>query len=236
MTRRGIAAVVAATALAGVASWAVIGGVLGASPAPPPVAASTSEATNIAAPADSAATDGAPQGPGAAVEDVSAPGSARSQGETPMAARVATIGLLNKRNGQSRELVMKPGDGVRVGDAIVRLRACEQTAPWEQDQLTGAFVQLDVQGVDRKWRRAFSGWVFKERPALNVVQNPIYDIWPKSCTMRFPAAGPDTVTAASQAASAVSSASRARKSPVTSDEPTESPAKVVPSAEDNATR
>lgn len=121
-------------------------------------------------------------------------------GTTPMAERVAVIGILNKRNGVSRELTVKPGQALRVGDMIVRLRACERTAPWEQEQLTGAFVQLDVKGADKAWRRAFSGWLYKERPALNVVQHPVYDVWAKSCTMSFPAKGPDTdVIAASTA-------------------------------------
>lgn len=115
-------------------------------------------------------------------------------GATPMADRVAVLGLLNKRNGESRELTVKPGHAARVGDVVVRLRACDRTAPWEADQLTGAFVQLNVRGPDRVWRRAFSGWLFKERPALNVVEHPVYDVWTKSCTMSFPATGPETET------------------------------------------
>lgn len=113
-------------------------------------------------------------------------------GSTPMAQRVAVIGLLNKRNGVARDLTMKPGQALRVGDTIVRLRACERTAPWEQEQLTGTFVQLDVQGSDQRWRRAFSGWLYKERPGLNAVEHPIYDVWAKSCTTAFPDRGPDT--------------------------------------------
>ena len=116
-------------------------------------------------------------------------------GTTPMAQRVAVVGLLNKRNGVSRDLTMRPGQARRVGDTVVRLRACEHTAPWEQQTLTGAFVQLDVQGVDRNWRRVFSGWLYKERPQLNVVLHPVYDVWVKSCTMSFPETGPDTVSA-----------------------------------------
>jgi hypothetical protein len=112
---------------------------------------------------------------------------------TPMAERVATIGLLNKRNGLSRDFVMKPGEAVRVGDVVIRLKACETTAPWEVEKLTGAFVQVIVHGSDDKWRRAFSGWLFKESPSLNVVENPIYDVWTKDCAMRHPDTGPDTV-------------------------------------------
>ena len=120
---------------------------------------------------------------------------------TPMKDRVAVLGLLNKRNGIWRDLKMRPGQAVRVGDVIVRLRACETTAPWEDQKLTGAFVQTDVLGADKKWRRIFSGWLFKESPSLNVVEHPIYDVWPKSCVMQYPDTGPDTVSAATVGAS-----------------------------------
>lgn len=142
-----------------------------------------------------------------AVQEVAAPIDA---GTTPMAQRVAHLGLLNKRNGVSRDLAMRPGQAMRVGDTIVRLRACEQTAPWEEQRLTGAFVQLDVQGADRNWRRAFSGWLYKERPQLNAVLHPVYDVWVKSCTTSFPATGPDTVSLAAPS-SARKSARRAEE-------------------------
>lgn len=115
-------------------------------------------------------------------------------GTTPMRERVTVLGLLNKRNGHARELSLKPGQFIRVGDVAVHLRACERTAPWEPDQLTGAFVQVDVRGADGRWRRPFSGWLYKERPNLNVVQHAVYDVWTKSCAMSFPATGPSTET------------------------------------------
>lgn len=153
-----------------------------------------------------------------------------ARGTTPMAQRIAVLGLLNKRNGASRDLTLKPGQAVRVGNVVVRLRACELTAPWEVDQYTGAFVQLDVMQPDRKWRRSFSGWLYKERPSLNVVQDPIYDVWPKSCAMSFPAGGAGTVAAAE-----ASSASSAKKSPdapadKAAESPAASPSAPVPSA------
>jgi hypothetical protein len=111
-------------------------------------------------------------------------------GTTPMAERVAVIGLLNKRNGLSRELTMKPGQALRAGDVIVRLRACETAAPWEVQRLTGAFVQLDVRNPQGQFQRVFSGWLYKETPSLNVVEHPVYDVWPKSCAMTHPGAAP----------------------------------------------
>ncbi|WP_241765926.1 DUF2155 domain-containing protein [Erythrobacter longus] len=106
---------------------------------------------------------------------------------TPMAERVATIGLLNKRNNVSKDLELRPGESVEEGPVIVRLEACERTAPYEFPQETGAFVQLDVlERGQNEHSRVFSGWLFKENPSLNVVEHPVYDVWVKDCAMSFP--------------------------------------------------
>lgn len=131
---------------------------------------------------------------------------------TPMAERVATIGLLNKRNGLWRDLTLKPGQAVRIGDVVVRLKACETTAPWEAEAYTGAFVQLIVLGSDEKWRKIFSGWLFKESPSLNLVEHPIYDVWTKACTMRHPDTGPETLVVRGGESRGSGDRSNARKS------------------------
>ncbi|MEE4537860.1 MAG: DUF2155 domain-containing protein [Erythrobacter sp.] len=106
---------------------------------------------------------------------------------TPPEERVATIGLLNKRNNETVDLEIRPGESVEEGPVIVRLEACERTAPYEFPQDTGAFVQLDVrERGESDHRRVFSGWLFKENPSLNIVEHPIYDVWVKDCAMRFP--------------------------------------------------
>lgn len=130
---------------------------------------------------------------------------AEQPGVTPMAQRVAVLGLLNKRNGIVRDLTLKPGQAMRVKDVTVRLRACETTAPWELEKLTGAFVQVDRLRPDGKWVRRFSGWLYKDSPSLNVVEDPVYDVWVKSCAMSWPA-GP-AAPASPRASSSRSSAS-----------------------------
>lgn len=150
---------------------------------------------NITEPAAETAKPATPK-PAAAPKPVApkaAPEPPPARALTPMAERVATIGLLNKRNGLWRDLTMKPGQAVRIGDVVVRLKACETTAPWEAEAYTGAFVQLIVLGSDEKWRKVFSGWLYKESPSLNVVEHPIYDVWAKACTMRHPDTGPETM-------------------------------------------
>ena len=155
--------------------------------------------------------------------------------ETPMAERVATLGILNKRNGLYRDLTMKPGQAARIGDLVVRLKACETTAPWEAEPYTGAFVQVIVHGSDDKWRKVFSGWLFKESPSLNIVEHPIYDVWTKACAMKHPDAGPDTlVIHGDESASNDRSSAKKSAGPV---EPEAAPAPAVPpTAETNAAR
>jgi hypothetical protein len=129
------------------------------------------------------------------------------KGVTPLAERVATIGLLNKRNNLTRDLKLKPGESQRVDNVIVKLAACEKTAPWEDPPETGAFVQVFVEerATVRErlaWRKVFSGWLFRNAPSLNVVEHPVYDVWVKDCAMRFPGdeATPKSAASSSSAA------------------------------------
>lgn len=154
-------------------------------------------------------------------------------GTTPMAERTATLRLLNKRNTQMREFTLRPGQAIRFGDAVVRLRACETTAPWEVQQLTGAFVQLDVRNPQGQVQRVFSGWLYKESPGLNVVEHPIYDVWVMTCAMTHPGGG-TPAPAEGRAASSRSSASNAT-APAGETAPSP-PAAAPPSAESNSAR
>jgi hypothetical protein len=140
------------------------------------------------------------------------------QGVTAMAERVATLGLLNKRNNLTRDLKLKPGEAVRVDNVIVKLAACERTAPWEDPPETGAFVQVFVEEratVREKlaWHKVFSGWLFRNAPSLNVVEHPVYDVWVKDCAMSFPG----------EEAPAPKASERSAANPVGTASPTPSP-------------
>ena len=172
------------------------------------------------------------------------PPSVNTAGVTPMADRVAVIALLNKRNGIVRDFTLSPGQAIRAKDALIRLRACDSTAPWETERLTGAFVQLDVQRRDSNWVRVFSGWVYKESPSLNVVEHPVYDVWVRSCAMTWPGAAgaPPSAGGASNRSSAPKSgggsASGATSPSNSNDAAVEAPAAAEPepsAPESNAT-
>jgi hypothetical protein len=168
-------------------------------PAPPPVEAapapqppkSATVAPKPAAPKPAepkTATPTVPAKPAAPV--LPNPG----KGVTPNAERGVTIGAINKRTGETKTFSGHPGQAFDFGSLHVTVRTCEVTPPWEQ-KLTGAFLLIDERLAKGGTRRVYSGWMFAESPSLHPLEHARYDIWVKSCTMRFPDTGPDTVVA-----------------------------------------
>ncbi len=141
-----------------------------------------------------------------------ASGAVESAFGTPVKDRVATLGLLNKRNNITQDITMKPGEARRIGNVIVKLATCEKSLPWERPPEMGAFVQVFVEErvtTDQPlaWHKVFSGWLFKNSPSLNVVEHPIYDVWIKDCAMKFPGEEEDPATFASPSSAAKPSGS-----------------------------
>ena len=153
---------------------------------------------------------------------------------TPVKDRVATLGLLNKRNNLTRDLVMKTGESRRIGNVIVKLANCEKTLPWEDPPETGAFVQVWVEeranvSQPLSWHKVFSGWLFKNAPSLNVVEHPVYDVWVKDCAMKFPGEEEDPAAFASASSAAKASGKVSTSpSPAASARPTPSPSPAAP--------
>ncbi|WP_152417282.1 DUF2155 domain-containing protein [Sandarakinorhabdus sp. AAP62] len=104
---------------------------------------------------------------------------------TPVKERVLVVGALAKRTGETRFLTLKPGQYLDFAGIRITARTCETTPPWEWPKLQGAFLQVDER-LAGQVKRVFSGWLYAESPSLNVMQHPRYDVWLKSCTMRFP--------------------------------------------------
>lgn len=174
---------------------------LAAQEAPPEVAPGPTVEPTVGAPAKAPEPAPAPQkataprAPAArsAATPTTVEGTTRRTGAAavPLNERVAVIGVLDKRLGSTGEFTLKPGENFRFGQISGVLRSCETTQPFERKQ-SAAFVQ--VAETPRTVGNAkpagpklvFSGWLFAESPSLNPFVHPVYDVWLKSCTMRFP--------------------------------------------------
>ena len=151
---------------------------------------------------------------------------------TPVKDRVATIGLLNKRNNLTQDMVIRSGEAKRFGNVVVKVATCERSLPWESPPEVGAFVQVFVEERERAdqplvWRKVFSGWLFKNSPSLNVVEHPVYDVWVKDCAMKFPGeedapSASASATSAAKPAGSPSAAPSAKPAPKPSAAPSPS--------------
>ena len=163
---------------------------------------------------------GAPATPAGPAVRKAAPGSERT----------AVLAALDKRLGTTAEFTLKPGERFTFGRLSGVLRNCERTQPFERKQ-SAAFVQLVETPATPQGRPAtkpvliFSGWLFAESPSLNPVVHPVYDVWLKSCTMRFPD-GP-SVPSSSGGRKGPSSG---RSAPRSSETPAPAPAPATPAA------
>lgn len=130
-----------------------------------------------------------------------------SQLPTPVDQRAVEIVALDKLSGHSQILALKPGESVTFRELRIAVRTCETRAPGLPPE-SGAFVQITGGG-----KRLFSGWMFAVARSLNAFEHPGYAVWVKSCKMRFPDSGPDTVSARSSAPPRASSATPAANTP-----------------------
>ncbi|PZU47098.1 MAG: DUF2155 domain-containing protein [Sphingomonas sp.] len=137
--------------------------------------------------------------------------------------RTAVIGVLDKRLGTTAEFTLKPGERFSFGRIAGILQTCDKTQPFERPQ-SAAFVQVaetpaPVQGKPQGAAKSiFSGWLFAESPSLNPFVHPVYDVWLKSCTMRFPD-GPKAPSSSTGNSSGKKSGSAAKPAPAKPEAP-----------------
>ena len=73
------------------------------------------------------------------------------------------------------------GETVRFRTLDIAIRRCQRTPPDEPPE-RAAFLQIyDIDPETGDRTMAFSGWMFKSKPALSAMDHPIYDVWVKDC-------------------------------------------------------
>lgn len=117
-----------------------------------------------------------------------------------------TLRALNKVTAKYSDVVINIGETARYGALELTPRYCDKRPPEEFPETT-AFVEIVDKSAERRSsykqpaaaaeapafveaaqeERAlpegmiFSGWMFKSSPALNGVENPVYDVWVIDC-------------------------------------------------------
>lgn len=93
---------------------------------------------------------------------------------------IAVFSGLDKVGGKITTLEVKVGEAIQFGSLVMRVRVCN-SRPVTEEPNTTSFVEIDDVKVDGSVKRAFTGWMFAESPALNALEHPVYDVWLTGC-------------------------------------------------------
>ncbi len=74
---------------------------------------------------------------------------------------------------------------VRFGALEIVVRSCNKRPPEEPPEV-GAFLEITERRPGSDPTKVFSGWMFASSPALNALENPVYDVWVIDCKARAP--------------------------------------------------
>jgi hypothetical protein len=99
---------------------------------------------------------------------------------TTIANPVAVFAGLDKITGRIITFDVYIDETVQFGALQITPRVC-YTRPPNETQRTSSFLEVEQVTLRGTVRRIFTGWMFAESPALNAIDNAVYDIWLVDC-------------------------------------------------------
>ena len=87
----------------------------------------------------------------------------------------AVVRVMNKAAGKAQTISLTVGRTTQVEKLSVRVRACKQTAPYTAENFY-MFAEIKKNG-----NQVFSGWMDRNEPGDNPLQDSDYDLWLLRC-------------------------------------------------------
>lgn len=103
---------------------------------------------------------------------------------------VAVFTGLDKITGRITTFDVYIDETVQFGSLQLTPRVC-YSRPTTEAQSVSAFVQVDEVSLQATMERVFSGWMFADSPALNAIDNAVYDFWLIDCRQTSDVPPPD---------------------------------------------
>tara|TARA_R100000365_G_C2687164_1_gene30390 strand:+ start:203 stop:574 length:372 start_codon:yes stop_codon:yes gene_type:complete len=103
---------------------------------------------------------------------------------------VAVFTGLDKITGRITIFDVYIDETVQFGSLQLTPRVC-YSRPTTEAQSVTAFVQVDEVSLHATMERVFSGWMFADSPALNAIDNAVYDVWLIDCRQTSDVPPPD---------------------------------------------
>jgi len=89
---------------------------------------------------------------------------------------IAVVRIMNKAAGKTQIASIRVGQTFQRDGLTIRLRNCKQSDPFDAENYFGFFeIHTKTEG------RIFSGWMNRNEPGLNPLQDETYDVWLEKC-------------------------------------------------------
>jgi hypothetical protein len=99
----------------------------------------------------------------------------------PVANPIATFSGLDKITARITNFDVYLNETVQFGSLQITPRVCYTQPTNDTQQRTAVFVEVDQVSLKGATERIFTGWMFADSPALNAVDDPVYDFWLVDC-------------------------------------------------------
>jgi len=99
----------------------------------------------------------------------------------PVANPIAAFAGLDKITARITDFDVYLNEAVQFGSLQITPRACYTQPTNDTQQRTAVFVEVDQVSLKGATERIFTGWMFADSPALNAVDDPVYDFWLVDC-------------------------------------------------------
>lgn len=103
---------------------------------------------------------------------------------------VAELAGLDKITARITDFDVYMNETVQFGSLQITPKAC-YTRPPSETQHTWVFLDIDQVSLKGTVKRIFTGFMSAESPALNAIDNPVYDIWLVDCKQSSSVPPPD---------------------------------------------
>ncbi len=88
----------------------------------------------------------------------------------------AVVRIMNKAAGKSQTVTIPVGRATEFEKLAMTVRSCKQTDPFQAENFH-MFIEIDKKTEGR----IFSGWMNRNEPGDNPLQNADYDVWLVKC-------------------------------------------------------
>ncbi len=88
----------------------------------------------------------------------------------------AIIRVMDKASGKTQILSVKVGSNTKYDGLNIKVQSCKQSDPFDAENFF-AFLEIYTKTNER----IFSGWMNRNEPGQNPLQDDTYDVWLDKC-------------------------------------------------------